>query len=196
MSLNKFYDVDTGFNLKLDGGFDELKCNSFETTGDITCDELKANNVETTNLDTTTINSLPYPQAQPPASSVVPLDINLTTYDPLRIAPSAGGGVDYVLLVGSPGGNVNIDTIEGGNYNGQTIRVIVPQPTQGQVTLIYDSPLKNPTLGKFPIICRGFTNIVLNPPSPGSLMQYVDLMYVENWDGTGNNGWVTSQIQS
>jgi hypothetical protein len=211
MSLNKFYDVDTGFNLKLDGGFDELKCNSFETTGDITCDELKANtitvtgdiscnelkanNVDTTNLDTTTINSLPYPQAQPPASSVFSLDINLTTYNPLRIAPSGGGAVDYILLVGSPGGNVNIDTIEGGNYNGQAIRVIVPQPTQGSVTLIHDSPLQMPTQGKFPIVCRGLANIVLDPTTPTSVMQYVDLVYVENWEGAGTNAWVTSAIQ-
>jgi hypothetical protein len=36
MSLNKLTATTTGFDLKLEGGFDELKCNNLETLGDIT----------------------------------------------------------------------------------------------------------------------------------------------------------------
>ena len=47
MSLNKFSDAQKGYDLKLSGGFDEIK----------------ANNIETTNLNTSTINSAPVNQS-------------------------------------------------------------------------------------------------------------------------------------
>ena len=44
MSLNKFFDTNTGFNiLKMNIGADEVKCN----------------NIDTTNINTTTINGVP-----------------------------------------------------------------------------------------------------------------------------------------
>ena len=47
MSLNKFSNTQTGYDLKLSAGFDELK----------------VNNVETINLNTSTINSAPVNQS-------------------------------------------------------------------------------------------------------------------------------------
>jgi hypothetical protein len=58
MSLNKFTNTSTGFDLDLDIG----------------CDELKANNITTTNIDLVTINGQPYPPNTVPVKKAVGLE--------------------------------------------------------------------------------------------------------------------------
>jgi len=215
MSLNKFSDENTGFDLKLNVGADAVKCNTIEAdtlnVSNLTTETLEATtsietpqgnitNVESTNINTTTINGQEYPQRQAPATSIFSLDMNLGTYDPLFINPNSSppfpkGGVDYMNLSVATGLNLDIATIEGGNYNGQKIRIMNPQSGSGQITIKYNSGLANPSAGKFAIITNGFADKVLLPVSP-SVMNWCELVYVENYAGAGVNYWVCSNVLS
>jgi hypothetical protein len=219
MSLNKFSDENTGFDLKLNVGADAVKCNSLEadtlnvsnlttetleaTTsiqtpqGDIT--NVESTNIDTDNINTTTINSQEYPQRQPPATSVFSLDMTKGTYNPLVISPNnppniGKGAVDYINLTGNFGDALEIATIEGGNYNGQRIRIINCRNGAGVITIKYNSPLANPTQGKFPIIPNGFVDKIVQGVSPVNFV-WCDLTYVENYTA-GVNVWVCSNLQT
>jgi hypothetical protein len=93
MSLNKFTNTSTGFDLDLDIG----------------CDELKANNITTTNIDLVTINGQPYPPNTVPIKKAVGLEYQTAyTYNVYSDMVNAWFGTPDV-----PAGSLDIgDTIE------------------------------------------------------------------------------------
>lgn len=171
-----------------------LYANTIESTTINNSNTITSFNITSTqNITANKINGKVYPQAQPPQSSVVPLDINAGVYNSLRIDPTEGGGVEYIVLVGNPATNVDIATIEGGNYNGQRIRITMPMSGMGTITIKHLSGLAVPANGKFAIVCNNLADIVIAPITPQGFA-WCELVYVENWKGLGTNYWVCSNV--
>lgn len=178
MSLNKLTNVNTGYELKLDVG----------------ADEMKANQMETINIDLTTINNQPYPPSAPPAGSV--FDLDPIVYNPLPV--SSTKATDFLVLSGAAGNVTEIKTINAAPYNGYKLRIgiIFNSATIGSVLIRGDDASQNPAEQKYPIVTNGASlDIQLGPVSPNNWV-WVELVYVENHPAYGYPAWACSNLQS
>jgi hypothetical protein len=180
MSLNKFFNVDTGFDiLKMNIGADEIKSNNIDAT-----------NITTTNINAITINTEPYPPPNPPQSSIFYLNPNeIGGYDPLPV--SFNKGIDYLLTSGSLGNVLEIKTINLPPYNGYRIRLGSMSYSYGSILIRHNDPSQNPAEQKYPIITNTQSDINISPVAPVAYL-WVDLIYNEDF---GGRAWICSVVQ-
>lgn len=166
----------------------EISISSINSSGGI----IDVNNNNLINLNT--INYKPYPQANLPSSSVFILDPNIgaSEYNPL---PTDTYASNYYMVDGTGLQSITIKTIGVGLYNGFSIRIGVLAAAICNVVINHNDPSQNQAEQKYPILINNFSNITLNPINPTNF-QYVELVYNDNYAGTGDRVWVCSQIKS
>lgn len=199
-NLNLFCNEITANNIN--GGevdLTNITCETLTATTSITTpqgniDNVESNNIDTDNINTTTINNQPYPQANLPSSSVFILDPNIgaSEYNPL---PTDTYASNYYMVDGTGLQSITIKTIGVGLYNGFSIRIGVLAAAICNVVINHNDPSQNQAEQKYPILINNFSNITLNPINPTNF-QYVELVYNDNYAGTGDRVWVCSQIKS
>lgn len=110
MSLNKFSNVLTGFDLKLDGGFDEVKCNSLEATNIVTTDVVKVDGSNDMTGQQRCVNIIYntrniFCNGQNPALNII-TDVDATQYRQVFVNTTSvetdGCSIDRIKYVGTP----------------------------------------------------------------------------------------------
>lgn len=148
MSLNKFSNVLTGFDLKLDGGFDEVKCNSLDTT----------------NVNTSTINGEPIP-------STTPINYGLATG--LETQTITSTGLETKLYPNNLSGSITIpaNTMKAGDTYHAHFTGLFKDDTLGGNTLTFLIRAKDNT-----VLLDDFT--IALPGSYGTRTYTLDIYYV------------------
>jgi hypothetical protein len=162
MSLNKFTDEATGYDLKLNVGADTLKCN--------TADVL-------TNLIVSTVNGESYP----PSTSRRQAGLLSQTYTELT-----PGDFDILTLYhdeGAPADTAVIETITAGTFQGQELKLCVLGGAGATLTIKAGG-----TGTGAKIETNGGLDVVLSTSSP-NYFRYVVLKWFEGTIGVNTGIW-------